>query len=61
MTETGQFGRTTLPPKQQRAIRSAVKWEIFTIVYTSITIAVIALVVGGRRRCGPRGSRTCCR
>lgn len=46
MTETGQFGRTTLPPEQQRAIRRAVRWEIFTIVYTSITIAVIALVVG---------------
>ncbi|WP_081860193.1 MULTISPECIES: cation transporter [unclassified Microbacterium] len=46
MNETGQFGRTTLPPEQQRAIRSAVRWEIFTIVYTSITIAVIALVVG---------------
>jgi divalent metal cation (Fe/Co/Zn/Cd) transporter len=46
MNDTGQFGRITLPPEQQRAIRSAVKWEIFTIVYTSITIAVIALVVG---------------
>lgn len=46
MTETERFGRTTLPPEQQRAIRSAVRWEIFTIIYTSITIAVIALVVG---------------
>lgn len=46
MTETRQFGRTTLPPAQARAVRRAVKWEIFTIVYTSITIAVIALVVG---------------
>ncbi len=46
MIEAGQFGRTTLPSKQQRAVRSAVRWEIFTIVYTSITIAVIALVVG---------------
>jgi len=46
MRETGQFGRTTLPPEQQRAIRGAVRWEIFTIVYTSITITVIALVVG---------------
>ncbi|MCB8046026.1 hypothetical protein JM654_23480 [Microbacterium oxydans] len=33
MTETGQFGRTTLPPKQQRAIRSAGDGKIFTIVY----------------------------
>ena len=46
MSDTGQFGRITLPPEQQRAIRRAVKWEVFTIVYTSITIAVIALVVG---------------
>lgn len=46
MSETGQFGRITLPPEQRRAIRRAVKWEVFTIVYTSITIAVIALVVG---------------
>jgi divalent metal cation (Fe/Co/Zn/Cd) transporter len=46
MTKTHQFGRTTLPKEQERAIRRAVRWEIFTIVYTSITIAVIALVVG---------------
>ncbi len=46
MTTTGQFGRTTLPDEQQRAIRKAVRWEVFTIVYTSVTIAVIALVVG---------------
>lgn len=46
MTKTNQFGRTTLPPEQERAIRRAVRWEIFTIVYTAITIAVIALVVG---------------
>ena len=46
MSDTGQFGRITLPPEQQRAIRRAVRWEIFTIVYTSITIVVIALVVG---------------
>ena len=46
MTTTGQFGRTTLPAEQQQAIRKAVRWEVFTIVYTSVTIAVIALVVG---------------
>jgi len=46
VTTTGQFGRTTLPAEQQQAIRKAVRWEIFTIVYTSVTIAVIALVVG---------------
>lgn len=46
MTETHRFGRTTLPDEQVQARRSAIRWEIFTIVYTSITIAVIALVVG---------------
>lgn len=46
MTETHQFGRTTLPQEQVSARRSAIRWEIFTIVYTSITIALIALVVG---------------
>ena len=46
MTETKQFGRTELPAEQEQAIKKAVRWEIFTIVYTAITIAVIALVVG---------------
>lgn len=46
MTGTREFGRTDLPDEQARALRRAVKWEWFTIVYTSITIAVIALVVG---------------
>jgi divalent metal cation (Fe/Co/Zn/Cd) transporter len=46
VSELKRFGRTTLPDEQERAIRRAVRWEIFTIVYTSITIAVIALVVG---------------
>ena len=46
MTETKRFGRTTLPSEQEQAIKKAVRWEVFTIVYTSITIAVIALVVG---------------
>ncbi|MGG1909285.1 cation transporter [Microbacterium sp. NRRL B-14842] len=46
MTETKRFGRTELPDEQQQATRKAVRWEIFTIVYTSITITVIALVVG---------------
>lgn len=46
MSEQVRFGRTDLPPEQQRAVRRAIRWEIFTIVYTSITIAVIALVVG---------------
>lgn len=41
-----RYGRTDLPPEQAAALRSAVKWEWFTIAYTVVTIAVIALVVG---------------
>lgn len=41
------MGRTDLPPAQQAALRSAVRWEWFTIGYTCVTIALIALVVGG--------------
>lgn len=40
-------GRTDLPEEQQKALRSAIRWEVFTIAYTTVTIAVIALVVGG--------------
>lgn len=46
MTKVHEFGRTDLPPEQTKALRSAVRWEWITIGYTSITIAVIALVVG---------------
>jgi divalent metal cation (Fe/Co/Zn/Cd) transporter len=46
VTKTHEFGRTDLPPDQTTALRSAVRWEWFTIGYTSVTIAVIALVVG---------------
>lgn len=41
-----EFGRTDLPPEQAEALRKAVRWEWFTIAYTSVTITVIALVVG---------------
>jgi len=40
------IGRTDLPPEQQEALRKAIRWEWVTIAYTSVTIAVIALVVG---------------
>lgn len=40
------LGRTDLPPKQQRALRNAIRWEVFTICYTVVTIVLIALVVG---------------
>lgn len=42
-----RFGRADLPPEQQRALRSAIRWEVFTICYTGVTIVLIALVVGG--------------
>lgn len=41
------MGRTDLPAEQQRALRSAVRWEWFTIGYTVVTIVLIAFVVGG--------------
>lgn len=46
MTRVQRIGRTELPEEQQDALRKAVGWEWFTIAYTSVTIAVIALVVG---------------
>ncbi len=41
------LGRTDLPQEQREALRKAIAWEWVTIGYTSVTIAVIALVVGG--------------
>ncbi|SJN46086.1 Cobalt-zinc-cadmium resistance protein [Microbacterium esteraromaticum] len=41
-----QFGRTDLPEEQADALRKATRWEIFTICYTSATIALVAFVVG---------------
>ncbi|WP_273491853.1 cation diffusion facilitator family transporter [Gordonia otitidis] len=46
MSEHHQFGRSDLPPEQQRALKKAVRWEYFTIGYTAITITVVAFVVG---------------
>ena len=46
MTRVTHLGRTELPDEQQKALRSAVRWEWFTIAYTAVTIAVLALVVG---------------
>ncbi|MFB7250137.1 cation transporter [Microbacterium sp. NPDC056234] len=42
-----RFGRTDLPPQQRRALRSAIRWEWFTIGYTTVTIVLVAFVVGG--------------
>ena len=47
MRALDRIGRTELPEEQQKALRSAIRWEWFTIAYTSVTIAVIALVVSG--------------
>ncbi|GLU89480.1 cation transporter [Agromyces sp. NBRC 114283] len=44
---SAQFGRTDLPETQRIALKKAIRWELFTIVYTSITITVVAFVVGG--------------
>ena len=41
------LGRTDLPAEQQDALRKAIRWEWFTICYTIVTIALIALVVSG--------------
>ncbi|WP_321163985.1 cation transporter [Microbacterium sp. Leaf159] len=46
MTTLKRIGRTELPDEQRNALRRAIRWEWFTIGYTSVTIAVIALVVG---------------
>src|SRR5690606_2186399 len=35
-----------LPPEQQRALRLAARWEFITIGYTTMTITVVAFVVG---------------
>jgi divalent metal cation (Fe/Co/Zn/Cd) transporter len=40
------LGRTDLPAEQREALRKAVRLEWFTIGYTTVTIALIALVVG---------------
>lgn len=35
-----------LPQEQQAARRSAIKWQVFTIAYTTVTITVVAFVLG---------------
>ncbi|MFK4761159.1 cation transporter [Microbacterium sp. ZW T5_45] len=46
MSDRYRFGRVDLPPEQHRALKKAVRWEVFTICYTSVTIALVAVVVG---------------
>lgn len=46
MSSYHQFGRTDLPDEQQRALKKAVRWEYATIAYTTVTIILVAFVVG---------------
>jgi divalent metal cation (Fe/Co/Zn/Cd) transporter len=46
VSENHQFGRADLPHEQHHALKKAVRWEWFTIAYTSCTIALVAFVVG---------------
>ncbi|UOQ60850.1 cation transporter [Leucobacter rhizosphaerae] len=41
-----QHSHEQLPEKQREARRSAIRWQIFTIAYTSVTIIVVAFVLG---------------
>ena len=43
MSRRTQYG---IPEAQAQALRKAVAWEWATIVYTSITIVLVAFVVG---------------
>src|SRR5690606_15652946 len=45
-TAKHQYGRTDLPAEQQTALRQPVRWELFTIGYTAVTILLVATVVG---------------
>lgn len=42
-----QAAREELPEEQQAALKSAIRWQIFTISYTICTITVVAFVLGG--------------
>ncbi|MFD5224212.1 cation diffusion facilitator family transporter [Microbacterium sp. NPDC058342] len=46
MSSSHQFGRADLPPEQTDALKKAVRWEWFTIAYTTVTITVVAFVIG---------------
>lgn len=46
MSRYSQFGRTDLPAEQAQALKKAVGWEWATIVYTVVTITLVAFVVG---------------
>lgn len=37
---------SAIPDEQQQALRSAVRWQMFTIVYTVCTITIVAFVLG---------------
>ena len=42
----GPAADTRLPAKEQAALKSAVRWQIFTICYTIVTITIVAFVLG---------------
>ncbi|QZY51818.1 cation transporter [Leucobacter tenebrionis] len=41
-----QDKRENLPREQRQALRSAVRWQVFTICYTICTITIVAFVMG---------------
>ncbi|MGO1538133.1 MAG: cation diffusion facilitator family transporter [Leucobacter sp.] len=45
-TADGPLAKDALPENQAKALKSAVRWQIFTICYTAVTIAIVALVLG---------------
>ena len=47
ITAFEQASKEELPPVQRRALRRAVRWQIFTICYTFGTITLVAFVLGG--------------
>ena len=43
---TSRFGRTELPDSQERALRTAVKIEWFTLGFLAVAIVMVYLVMG---------------
>jgi divalent metal cation (Fe/Co/Zn/Cd) transporter len=43
---TARFGRTELPERQEQALRKAIRFEWYTLVFLAITITMVYLVMG---------------
>ncbi len=43
---TTRFGRTELPPEQQRALRDATRLEWGTLAFLAVTVTLVFLVLG---------------